>query len=192
MKKDYRILLPVSILAGTVAGLLGYSVGQYFYALFVFPFILLAIGLLLFLPALRFFKTPSALYNAACGLLMGLALFAGFHYTEYFVFRSEITARIQAAEGLDKDAASTSLDAFLKEKTGIGGFLGFTKYQQSQWRPYVYYFIRDGEVASAQDLVLRGRIAWLYLGGEAAVLLVGSALLGYFSVRPVPGPRKRP
>ena len=183
--KQHLILLLASILTGGIAGLSGYILGQYFYMLFVFPFILLTIGLAFFLPTLKFFKTSSALYNALCGLLMGLAIFTAFHYTEYSIFNARITARIESSQGVDKATASKSLDSFLKEKTGLGGFAGFMKYQQSQWRPYVYYFVKDGNITGSQDLALRGGIAWLYLAGEATMLAGGLALTGFFASKKI-------
>jgi len=179
--KQHLILLPASILTGSIAGLIGYIIGQYFYMLFAFPFILLAIGLAFFLPILKFIKTSSAPYNVLCGLLMGLMIFITFHYTEYSIFNSRITARIQSAQNMSQTTAFKSLDSFLKDKTGFGGFIGFMKYQQSQWRPYVYYFVKDGNITGSQDLALRGGIAWLYLAGEAGLLAGGLALTGFFA-----------
>ncbi|GEM_PF-4270235 len=179
--KQHLILLPASILTGSIAGLIGYIIGQYFYMLFVFPFLLLAIGLAFFLPTLKFSKTSNALYNALCGLLMGLAIFTAFHCTEYSIFDARITTRIESAQNVDRATASGSLDSFLKEKTGLGGFAGFMKYQQSQWRPYVYYFVKGGNITGSQDLALRGKIAWLYLIGEAGLLAGGLAAIGFFA-----------
>jgi hypothetical protein len=184
-------LMFASTAIGGLAGGVGYLIAGYFYALFLFPFILLAVAGIFYIPALRFLGSSGKTINSLCGLVMGLALFSGFHYTEYLVFRSDITGRIQAAASLDEASASRSLDAYLTEKTGLGGFLGFMNYQQSQWRPYVYYFVKDGEISSSQDLVLQGTKAWLYLAGEAAVLISGGGLLGFLGTSRFPSEGKR-
>ncbi|HEX2697182.1 MAG TPA: hypothetical protein VHM28_05695, partial [Anaerolineales bacterium] len=129
MKNKLPIFVLASILAGAIAGFVGYAIGQYFYMLFVFPFVLLIGGVLLFIPILKFFKALNPIFNALCGLLMGLMIFTSFHYTEYSIFRSRLTARLEASQSINEGEASKSVDAFLKEKTGLSGFLGFMKYQ---------------------------------------------------------------
>ncbi len=174
-----RIALAIaSILTGALAGLLGYLVGQYFYALFVFPFILLAIGTIFYVPSLKFLRTSSWLFNAFCGLLMGLMIFFTFHYVEYSLFRARNISSFEVSQHLDSSAASKAVDAFLQKQTGAGGFIGFMKYNNAQWNPYVYYFVQGGIVARTFKIYLHSRNGWLYLAGEAAVLLDGSALLG--------------
>ncbi len=171
-------LLAASILTGALAGLLGYLLGQYFYIIVVFPFILLAIGAILYFPSLKFLRTPSWLFNAFCGLLMGLMLFFTFHYVEYSIFRAKNISTFEVSQHLDSSAASQAVDAFLQKQTGAGGFIGFIKYKNAQWNPYVYYFEQGGKIIRTFKVYLRSRNGWLYLAGEAAILLGGSALLG--------------
>ena len=85
----YVLLAVASILTGLMAGFVGYLIGQFFYVLFLYPFILLAIGAILYLPSLRFLRTPNSLFNAFCGLLLGLMILFVFHYIGYSLFRTK-------------------------------------------------------------------------------------------------------
>ncbi len=171
-------LLAGSLIAGAIAGLAGYWIGQYVYILFVFPFLLLAIGALLFLPLLRFFATTSTLVNGLCGFLLGFMILLGFHYVEYSLFRSRMIQVARLAQPAGETSPSASVDAFLEKETGLPGFPGYMIYQQNQYRPYVYYFTRGDKITGSLVFNLWRRNAWLYLAGEALVLLVGSALSG--------------
>jgi hypothetical protein len=164
-----------------LAGALGYWIGQYFYVLFIYPLILLVIGIILYFPSLRFFGTSSSLFNAFCGFLMGLMILLVFHYVEYSLFRTKSINMFEISQGVNQSAASQAVDAFLKKETGLGGFGGFIRYQNSQMNPYVYYGLQSGRVAHTYRIYLHGRTGWAYLAGEAAVLSIGSALIGFFS-----------
>jgi hypothetical protein len=172
----YVALFAASVLVGALAGFLGYWIGQYFYALFVFPFVLLIIGAILYFPLSKFLRTSNWLFNAFCGLLMGLMIFLTFHYVEYSLFRAKNISTFEVSRNLDQSAASKAVDAFLQEQTGAGGFIGFIKYKNAQWNPYVFYYEQEGKIVRTFKVYLHGRNGWLYLAGEAAVLLGGSAL----------------
>lgn len=172
------VLLAASILTGALAGFIGYLIGQYFYVLFVFPFILLAIGAIFYYPSLKFLRTSSWLFNASCGLLMGLMILFTFHYVEYSLFRAKNTSTFEVSQKLDQSAASQAVDVFLQKQTGIGGFIGFLKYNNAQWNPYVYYFEQGGEITRTLKIYLHNRNGWQYLAGEAAVLIGGSVVIG--------------
>lgn len=174
----FLILVLLSVLAGILSALVGYWIGQYYYVLFVYPFVLLIIGLLLYLPVRAHFGIQHRLRNVLCGLAMGLTIFVTFHYIEYTIFRSKALQIIELSQHVGEAAASKTLDAFLVQKSGLSGFPGFMKNQQSQLRPYVYYFTRRGEITQTLEFYLREKTAWLYLAGEAAVLLGGMAVLG--------------
>ena len=174
------ILLIASILIGIVAGFLGYLIGQYFYMLFLFPFIMLGIGALLYLPILRFFRTASTPYNVLCGFLMGLMIFTTFHYVEYALFRSKIIHTFEISQNENQVDAAKSANTFLRKQTGMSGFPGYMQYQLQQFQPYVYYTTAaDGKITHRIAFYLHGKNSWLYLGGEIAVLIGGAALLGF-------------
>ncbi len=171
-------LLIASILDGALAGFIGYLIGQYFYVLFIFPFILLAIGTILYFPSLKYLQPSSWLFNAFCGLLMGLMIFFTFHYVEYSLFRAKNVRTFEVFQHLDQSAALKATDAFLQKQTSMSGFVGFIKYNNAQWNPYVYYFVQDGVVAHALKIYLHSRNGWFYLAGEAGLLLGGSFIIG--------------
>lgn len=176
----HLILLIASILIGIVAGFLGYLIGQYFYMLFLFPFIMLGIGALLYIPTLRFFRTASVPYNVLCGFLMGLMIFTTFHYVEYTLFRSKVIHTFEISQNENRSEAAKSTNAFLRERTGMTGFPGYMRYQLQQFQPYVYYTTaQDGKFTYTMVVYLHGKNSWLYLGGEIAVLIGGAALLGF-------------
>ncbi len=178
----YILLAVLSILTGLLAGVIGYLIGQYFYVIFVYPFILLAIGAILYLPSLWFFRTSSLLFNAFCGLLLGLMILFAFHYVEYSLFRQKNISTFEISQGMNQSTASQAVDTFLQKKTGLGGFGGFIKYENSQMNPYVVYTLRSsGRVAHTYKIYLHGRTGWAYHAGETAVLLIGSALIGFFA-----------
>lgn len=181
--KKYIVLVAASILTGALAGFIGYLIGQYFYVLFLFPFILLAIGAILYFPSLKFLRSSSWLFNAFCGLLMGLMIFFTFHYVEYSLFRAKNISTFEVSQHLDQNAASKAVDAFLQKQTGVSGFVGFIKYDNTQWNPYVYYFEQGGLITRTLKIYLRSRNGWLYLAGEAAILLGGSTLIGFLAGR---------
>jgi hypothetical protein len=176
----YILLAAVSALTGALAGFIGYLIGQYFYVLFLYPFILLAIGAILYFPSLRFFGTSNSLFNGFCGLLLGLMIFFVFHFIEYSLFRTK-NISLFMLQGMNQSAASQAVNAFLQKVTGLGGFAGFVKYQNSLWNPYVYYVLQSSRVAHTLKIYLHGKTGWLYLVGEVFVLLGGSALIGFFS-----------
>ena len=177
----YIILAIASILTGMLAGFIGYWLGQYFYVPFLYPFVLLVIGLILYFPSLRFFGTSSSLFNAFCGFLLGLMILLAFHYVGYSLFREKNINTFEISRGVDQGTASQAVDSFLQKETGWGGLGGFIKYENSQMNPYVYYMVQSGRVAHTYNIYLHGRTGWAYLAGEAAVLLIGSALIGFFS-----------
>ena len=177
----YILLAIASILTGMLAGFIGYWLGQYFYVPFLYPFILLVIGLILYFPSLRFFGTSSSLFNAFCGFLLGLMILLAFHYVGYSLFREKNINTFEISRGVDQSTASQAVDSFLQKETGWGGFGGFIKYENSQMNPYVFYVVRSGRVAHTYNIYLHGRTGWAYLAGEAAVLSIGSALIGFFS-----------
>ncbi len=178
---DGFILTVAAIAAGLLTGIIGYLIGQYFYIIILFPFILLVIGIFLFLPAIKFFKTSSFLVNALYGLLMGLMIFITFHYAEYYVFRSETAKSIQAAQHIDQQAAVDSIESFIQKKTGSNGFLGFLKLQASQSQGFVYYVTQKNRITNTLHLTLFGIRTYLYWVAEGAVILGGSFLLGLFA-----------
>ena len=186
----YMLLAALSILTGLLAGAIGYLIGQYFYVLFLYPFMLLAIGAILFYPSLRFFATSRSWFNAFCGLLLGLMILLDFHAMEYALFRQKSIDTFEISRGLNQSAAARAVDAFLQQETGLGGLGGFIKYQDAQMNPYVYYALRSGRVAHTFKIYLHGRTGWAYLAGEAAVLLGGGALAGFLSRRFPPAPRR--
>jgi len=177
----YILLAIVSVLIGMLAGFIGYLIGQYFYVLFLYPFILLVIGIILYFPSLRFFGTSSSWFNAFSAFLMGLMILLVFHYMEYSLFRGKNINTFEISRGVNQSAASQAVDSFLQTETGWGGFGGFIKYENSQMNPYVFYVVRSGRVAHTYNIYLHGRTGWAYLAGEAAVLSIGSALIGFFS-----------
>jgi len=177
----YILLAIASILTGMLAGFIGYWLGQYFYVPFLYPFILLVIGLILYFPSLRFFGTSSSLFNAFCGFLLGLMILLAFHYVGYSLFREKNINTFEISSDVDQSTASQAVDSFLQKETGWGGFGGFIKYENSQMNPYVFYVLRSGRVAHTYNIYLHGRTGWAYLAGEAAVLSIGSALIGFFS-----------
>ena len=178
----YVLLAVASILTGLLAGSVGYLIGQFFYVLFLYPFILLAIGAILYLPSLWFLRTRNSLFNAFCGLLLGLMILFVFHYIGYSLFRTK-NINLFEIQGINQSAASQAVDAFLQKETGLGGFAGYLKYQNSLWNPNVYYFLQSGRVVHTFEIYLRGKRGWAYLAGETAVLLIGLALIGLFSRR---------
>jgi hypothetical protein len=177
----YILLAFLSILTGALAGFIGYLIGQYFYMLVLFPVILLALGAILYFPSLRFLRTSNSLFNALCGLLMGLMILFTFHYVEYSLFRAKNISAIEISQHLDQSAASKAVDTFLQKETGLSGFPGFIKYENAQWNPYVYYLEQGGLITRTLKIYLRGRNGWLYLAGEAAILVGGSALIGFLA-----------
>jgi len=177
----YILLAIASILTGMLAGFIGYWLGQYFYVPFLYPFILLVIGLILYFPSLRFFGTSSSLFNAFCGFLLGLMILLAFHYVGYSLFREKNINTFEISSDVDQSTASQAVDSFLQKETGWGGFGGFIKYENSQMNPYVYYYLQSGRAAHTLKIYLHGRTGWAYLTGEAAVLSIGSALIGFFS-----------
>ena len=179
--RDNFFLAIVSIIAGILAGFLGYLLGQYFYMLFVFPIILLFIGLAFFIPAILFFKNVSLRWIMLCGALMGLLILTTFHYTEYMVFRNKAVQTAQISQNLSARNASLAVDNFLKSKVRLGGFLGFIRYQQTQLRPYIFYTTKDNQLTNTIVFYLHGRNGWLYLAGEFAILLGGALLIGFFT-----------
>ena len=176
----YILLAALSALTGALAGVIGYLIGQYFYILFLYPFILLAIGAILYIPSLWFFRTSSSLFNAFCGLLLGLMIFFVFHYIEYSLFQTK-NISIFMLQGMNQSAASQAVNTFLQKETGLGGFAGFVKYQNSLWNPHVYYVLQSSRVTHTLKIFLHGKTGWFYLVGEALVLLGGAALIGFFS-----------
>lgn len=112
---------------------------------------------------------------------MGLMILFTFHYVEYSLFRARNVSTFEATQHLDQADASKAVDAFLQKQTGAGGFIGFLKYNNAQWNPYVYYFTQNGIVTRTFKIYLHNRNGWVYLAGEAAVLLGGSALLGFLA-----------
>lgn len=171
----------ISMIAGILAGFLGYLLGQYFYILFVFPFILLAIGFIFFIPAVLFFKNINLRWMMLCAVVMGLLTLVTFHYTEYMVFRNKAVQSAQISQNLSERNAALTVDKFLKSKVGASGFLGFLKYQDSQLRPYIFYTTKGSELTNTIVFFLHGRNGWLYLAGEAAILLGGSLLIAFFT-----------
>lgn len=175
----HLLLLAASILIGIVSGFVGYLIGQYFYMLFVFPFILLGIGAVIYLPTLKFFRTPSILYNAFCGFLMGLMIFTTFHYVEYALFRAKTIHTFEVSQSENRAAAVKSTNVFLRERTGMTGFPGYMRYELKQFQPFVYYTTtKDGTISHSMVVYLHGKNSWLYLGGEIVVLIGGGTLLG--------------
>ncbi len=183
MSIEKPLLMIAAILSGVAAGLIGYFIGEHVYVLFIFPFILLLIGTVLYLFFLRFFGATRALGRAWGGLIMGLTILLTFHYVEYSVFRSNVIAKIEAAHPASRTSAPLSIDAFLRDRTGLGGFVGFLKYQQSQFRPFSWSLTRDNKIIRTFALYLRRKTAWPYLMGEASVLLGGGFVAGLVSKR---------
>jgi len=181
-------LMMAAISSGIAAGLIGYFIGEHVYVLFVFPFILLLIGTVFYLFFLRFFRATSALGRALGGLIMGLTILLTFHYVEYSVFRSNVITKIEVAHNISRARAAFSLDAFLREQAGRGGFVGFLKYQQSQFRPFTWSLTRrDGKIIRTFAFYLRRKTAWPYRMGEASVLLGGGFVAGLVSRRCLAG-----
>src|SRR5258708_5977793 len=140
MNKNF-IAIPISlklglpaaaVIVGSISGILGYLIGQYFYAIFLFPFILLTIGAILYFPVLKFFKTQSVFYNALCGLLLGLAAFVMLHYMGYRVYIFETARSMQLIQRMDQRSALDSIEGLIRSQTGVGGFIGFMKFQAIQ------------------------------------------------------------
>lgn len=175
-----NLILPAaSLLIGIITGLIGYLIGQFFYMLFVFPLILLGIAALLYLPILKYFRTASLPYNVFCGVLLGVMIFTTFHYVGFTLFRAKMMHTFEVSQNETAAAARESMNAFLHQKTGLTGFPGYMRYELQQFQPYVYYTTKgDGVISHSFVVYLHGKNSWLYLGGEAAVLLGGAALLG--------------
>lgn len=178
-----RFSMMTAIPSGVAAGLVGYFIGEYVYMLFVFPFALLLIGTMFYLLFMRFSKTTDTLHRALGGLVMGLTALLVFHYIEYSIFRSNVIARIETAQNTGRADAISSFNSFLKDQTGQEGFLGFLNYQQARLRPFSYSFTRDGKIIRTFAFYLHGKTAWLYLAGEASVLLGGGILAGIATKR---------
>ncbi len=188
----YLLLPLLALLTGALTAFLGYLLGQYFYVIFLYPLLLLLIGAALFFPSLKFLRTPLPLYNAFCGLLLGLALFLTFHLVEYSIFRAKNISTFETSQHLSASAASKATDNMLRKATGLEGFLGYMKYKNSLSNPYVIYIPRGDTAPYTLKIFLHGRNGWLYLAFEAAVVMAGSALLGFFFGRPLFKRKARP
>ncbi len=172
-KTGGKWLLLTAGIGGITLGGVTFLVSQLIYLVVIFPVLLgLGSGWLLRRAVVRG-KVRHPLAAGAAAVLMAGLLYGTMHWADYILFRQNATAEIRRAlrgsrQSSAANAASITVDSFLKEKTEKTGFTGFLQYRSQQGLMINRSLIR---------LPVGSQVMWNYWGLE--FLVTGAIALGF-------------
>jgi|GEM_PF-4743531 len=172
-KTGTQWLLLTAGIGGITLGGVTFLVSQLIYLVVIFPVLLgLGSGWLLRRAVVRG-KVRHPLAAGAAAVFMAGLLYGTMHWADYALFRQNATAEIRRAlrgsrQSSAANAASITVDSFLKEMTGKTGFTGFLQYRSQQGLMINRSLMR---------LPVGSQVMWNYWGFE--FLVTGAIALGF-------------
>lgn len=151
-------LVLASVLGGLVFGGIAFIVSQIAWIIILFPIGVGLAGGVILSKIIIGHNVRSPMLSAGAALVMGLVIYATFHYGSYISFQSDIRNLMAAeAEGipLDEQTIDQTIDLILAQETGYTGFFGYLKLEAQTG-------VSIGRFSSAQALTLNEPLTWLY------------------------------
>ena len=165
-------LLLSSAIGGVAIGGITHLISLLIYLIILFPLGMGFAGGAVMAIAIRGGKVRNPAIATFFGILTGLILYGSMHGAGYLQFKQSVSEQITKELGTVSDKQSDAItDAFLQEKTGDKGFLGYIKYNAQQG-------VSIGRVGS-QGANLGETGTWIYWLIEFAVIDIMIAAIAY-------------
>lgn len=165
-------LVVASILSGLFIGGTAFALSQVFYLIVLFPAMMGFAGIWAVNWSLKKAHIPNRFVVALFGVVIGIMIYAAYHYTGYLVFRTSQIRAIEKEHSVDNQVASRFFDYVLDQETGSTGFLGYIKWHAKVGDAYSGYFVlNQALVMETPEFALRGGWAWAYWLFEALIIV---------------------
>ena len=131
--EDLRLLTVSSVLTGLIVGGIGFAISGLINIIIFFPILMGAFGGAAIARVIEKGKVRNPTLAIAFSALTGLIIYGTLNYGDYLAFRQRASQKI-AKEFPQVDQVTTNqlTDRFLREETGLTGFLGYLKCSAQQ------------------------------------------------------------